>query len=126
MSGTTFLDQYSLLHFAVGILFYFWNISLVVSTVTHGAVQLLSNSKAGTNFVNNYMPQWPGGKPRADNYLNMAGDSASFTMGWLLASAIDVFGSEQGWYEKHAPSNKHASDTVQNETEKKEDVKQTV
>lgn len=97
-----FLDQYSLLHFAVGVLFYFWNISLVISTLAHATFGILGNSESGSSFVRKYIPAWPGGKPRIDNYLNLAGDSVSFMAGWGAAKALDDYGSANGWYDRHS------------------------
>ena len=86
--GKTFTDAYSLLHFAVGIIFYFWNISLTNAVLIHVAFEVLENTDSGMLFINKYFPFWPGGKPYADASINSIGDTFYFILGFLLASFI--------------------------------------
>lgn len=95
--GLLFLDQYSLLHFATGVVFYFLNISLTWSLLGHTAFELLENTNVGISLINRF-PFWPGGKPYADAPINMFGDSVAFTLGWLVAQALDWMGAK---YEPH-------------------------
>ncbi len=84
-----FLDQYSLIHMAVGILFYFWKISFILSSLTQATFMLLNNSEAGNRILGKYAPQYPNAR-KQDSWLNMLGDNMSFNFGWLLASAVDT------------------------------------
>jgi hypothetical protein len=51
--GTRFLDQYTYLHFAVGIIVYFWNISLLNWIILHTIFEFLENTKTGMKLINN-------------------------------------------------------------------------
>lgn len=100
-----FLDQYSLIHMAVGILFYFWKISFFLSTLTQATFMLLNNSEEGSKLFSRYAPQYPYTAKKHDSWINMVGDNMSFNFGWLLASAVDTSlvpaGQEKQIYEAH-------------------------
>lgn len=81
-------DQYSLIHFSVGILFFFTRISLLLSTITHATVSLLYNTDSGHEMIRKLAFWWPGSK-RPDSPYNIMGDNISFVSGWLVASAVD-------------------------------------
>ncbi len=104
--GKFFIDQYSLLHLAVGIIAYFWNISLVTSFLAHFLFELGENTKMGMNIINTYFTKgsilhWPGGKPHTDARINIVGDNIFFVFGWILARAVDLYGSSKGYYTIH-------------------------
>ncbi len=96
--GTQFADQYTLLHFAVGITAYFWNISLPLFLVIHTAFELIENTSQGMNIINRYFTLWPGGKPNPDTLINQIGDTTGALLGWISAYILDTFGTKQGWY----------------------------
>ena len=98
--GKKILDQYTLLHFAIGIIAYFWNISLKTTFIAHTLFELLENTNYGIKLINNF-PFWPGGKPRADTVQNQIGDTIGTIIGWITAKSFDNFGVSQGWYPKH-------------------------
>ena len=52
--GTKIVDQFSLLHFAVGIVVYFWDISLLLWFVLHTMFELIENTPQGIYFINHY------------------------------------------------------------------------
>ena len=79
--GKKLLDQYSYLHFAVGIVIYFWGIN-----------------------INNYIKFWPGGKPKSDSLLNMTGDTIAGMLGWISAYYIDNLGKKYNLYDLHIKS----------------------
>ena len=83
--GTQLFDQYSLLHFAVGIVAHFWGISRKVLFFSHIVFELVENTQVGMTFINSALPFWPGGKPKADSLLNMVGDTLSASLGWYCA-----------------------------------------
>ena len=56
--GLSFFDQYSLLHFAVGIVFYFWNISLTNATLLHILFEIVENTGFGMTLINTYFHTW--------------------------------------------------------------------
>ena len=86
--GLKFMDGYSYLHFAVGVVMYYWNISLVTSTILHTIFEFLENTDEGMKFINKYMKFWPGGKPYRDSFINNMGDTVFFVLGWLSAYLI--------------------------------------
>lgn len=98
--GKKLFDQYTLLHFAVGIVAYFWNISFRTTFTTHTIFELLENTTYGIKLINKF-PFWPGGKPQADTILNQIGDTIGIMTGWLFADFLDKYGVSKGWYPKH-------------------------
>ena len=99
--GDYLLDQYTYLHFASGIIAYFWNISLVQWIILHTVFEIIENTKIGVHIINKYMIFWPGGKPKADSFTNNVGDTIGALLGWLSAYGIDTVGSKYKLYEKH-------------------------
>jgi hypothetical protein len=108
--GSALLDQYSLLHAAVGVLAYFWNVPLWIATVIHVAFEIIENTQWGIRIINTYMIEtglfgspvkvgWPGEKRRADSLLNQTGDTVTFVLGWVAAWALDLAGKRGGWAE---------------------------
>ena len=96
--GTGFFDQYSLLHCAVGIVLYFWNITFSQMLLLNTVFEIVENTGVGITFINSYIPNWPGGKRYSDSYRNIFGDTVSVIFGWWIASQLDQLGSQKGWY----------------------------
>jgi hypothetical protein len=88
--GEKFIDKFSLLHFAVGIIFYYFNISLFNSIIIHTLFEIIENSKSGIIFINTKLKFWPGGKPKADTFINSIGDTVFFIFGWIVAKNIST------------------------------------
>lgn len=99
--GKYFADQFSLLHFAVGIVVYFWGVPLIAWIGLHILFELIENSEWGMNIINNWFFIWPGGKPYPDSALNITGDTLFAALGWLLAYYIDFYGDKVGLYTGH-------------------------
>ena len=99
--GQYLFDQYTLLHFSVGIVAYFWGINLPTWAFGHILFEIIENTKLGMQFINNFLFFWPGGKPKADSFLNILGDNIFGISGWLVARALDKFGVKMGWYPTH-------------------------
>ena len=95
------MDQYSYLHFASGIIAYFWNISFMVWVISHTIFEYLENTKTGVNLINKYLFFWPGGKPGSDTNINIIGDTLGAIIGWMSAYYLDKIGSLLGWYSPH-------------------------
>lgn len=98
--GDYFIDQYSLLHFAVGIVAYFFGFNFKFWFWLHAFFELVENLQPIMNFTNN-LGFWPGGKYRADSLINRFGDQVFAIIGWYLAFYIDSMGNKYGWYEPH-------------------------
>ena len=96
--GNQLLDQYSILHFATGVVAYFWGVELPTWVVAHVSFELLENTEGGMEFINSNLTWWPGGKPRADEFLNIVGDNLSAVAGWWCASQLDDLGKDRNWY----------------------------
>jgi hypothetical protein len=99
--GSQFFDQYTYLHFAVGIIVYFWNISLVYWIILHTIFEILENTQMGIHIINKYFVFWPGGKPKPDSIMNMSGDTLGAIFGWVSAYYLDRLGNKYHWYERH-------------------------
>ena len=92
--GLNFLDQFTYLHFASGIISYFWGMSLTTLVLLHTIFEIVENHPYGMKFINRYMPIWPGGKPNPDSFINSVGG----ILCWVTARGLDYLGSKQGWY----------------------------
>jgi len=99
--GNRLFDQYTYLHFAVGIIVYFWNISLINWFVLHSIFEFIENTNMGMNIINKYMVFWPGGKPKSDSIINSFGDTIGGITGWVSAYYLDKLGNKYGWYNLH-------------------------
>ena len=96
--GNQFFDQYSLLHLASGVIAYFWDVPLPHWFVAHASFEIVENTEAGMNFINNNLTWWPGGKPRKDDFINIVGDNVAALLGWYVAAKLDEAGKHRGWY----------------------------
>lgn len=82
--GVLFTDKYSLLHFASGIVAYYWNVSFVAWFIVHLIFELAENTETGMHYIRK-VKLWPGGKTHPDSWLNRAGDQFYSVLGWLVA-----------------------------------------
>jgi hypothetical protein len=83
--GVYFLDQYTLLHFASGIVANYWGISIELWILINVLFELIENTVAGVKFIDTYIPFWPGGKLRPDTLINSFSDVLFGAAGWYLA-----------------------------------------
>ncbi len=83
--GKKLFDNYSLLHFAVGVVMYFWSVPLIVAFIASEIFEWAENTSIGMNFINNYITFWPGGKPYPDSMINRVGDTISLVVGWIVS-----------------------------------------
>jgi hypothetical protein len=93
--GHSFADQFSLLHFSVGVLAYFWNVPLIASVIAHALFEYAENTPLGIRLINRFLISrgyfsWPGEKRHADSLVNMIGDTVFFAVGWACAMGLDV------------------------------------
>jgi hypothetical protein len=96
--GTKIFDQYTLLHFATGVIAYFWGISFPFFFILHTLFELVENTKQGMNFINNYFPHWPGGKPQANTIVNRIGDTIGAVIGWFTSYFLDKYSTIHHFY----------------------------
>jgi hypothetical protein len=85
--GVHFTDKYSLLHFATGIIAYYWNISFVLWFIIHLLYEYIQNTEQGINIINE-IKIWPGGKDKQDTFLNSIGDQFYALLGWVFTCFI--------------------------------------
>lgn len=86
--GLHLYDQYTLLHFSVGCIFYFWGIDLFSSIGIHTLFEIIENTHFGMKIINSFS-YWPGGKAYADSFINSVGDSIGFILGWIISYYLD-------------------------------------
>ena len=96
-------DQFFYLHFAVGIVVYFWGISLPVWLLIHTIYEIFEITPTGVKFIDTYFGKlWPGGgKHSPEPIINGIGDTLGALLGWLSAYYLDRMGEKRGWYNKH-------------------------
>jgi hypothetical protein len=88
--GRQLIDQYSLLHAAVGVVMYFFKFSLMEWTIIHILFEILENTEYGMHTINhNFKGVWPGGKNFADSFVNSTGDIIAGNIGWFIAKVVD-------------------------------------
>jgi hypothetical protein len=85
--GIRFSDKYSLLHFATGIIAYYWSVPFMAWFIIHLLYEYLENTTNGM-FLINKISMWPGGKERADSIINSIGDQFYGLLGYALAYYI--------------------------------------
>lgn len=96
--GARAFDEYSFLHFAVGIIARYWDMSPWVVFVAHVAFEWTENTHVGVAFINQYVTWWPGGKPCPDSLFNSIGDTAACMLGYATAAVVCSVGRSRGWY----------------------------
>ena len=99
--GLKIFDQYTYLHFASGIIAYFFGLPVVWWFIAHTIFELSENSSIGLYIINNYLKFWPGGKPHPDGFINMIGDTIGTLLGWLSAYGVDKIGNYYNLYQLH-------------------------
>jgi len=96
--GVYFFDQYSLLHFATGVVSYFWGFGFVETVIFHILFEIVENSPIGVYIINKYFKNWPGKKMFRDSIINSVGDTIANAAGWLAGFYLDQIGTKYGWY----------------------------
>ena len=83
--GKQLFDRFTLLHIAVGVIMFYWDISFTNTIIFHTIFELLENTDIGMKIINTHITQWPGGKSHADAPINMLGDTIGVALGWYIA-----------------------------------------
>lgn len=101
--GQQIFDQYSLLHGAVGVIAFFWNVNFLLGLALHALFEYIENTPFGMNIINKYFVgdvsfTWPGAKVEADSVANIWGDNISYIVGYLLAHLLDILGKNRKWH----------------------------
>jgi hypothetical protein len=85
--GKAWLDEYTPLHVAVGVIAYYWGVSLINLTLLHIVFELLENTEKGMELIRSF-PLWPGGKTHADSVKNQISDTLASALGWIACSQM--------------------------------------
>ena len=107
--GVKIFDQYTYIHFATGIISYFWGVSLINWIIFHTLFECLENTPRGIQFINQYFTFWPGGKPKQDTVINRIGDNIGAFIGWISAYYLDKIGHTYKWYTMNPKRGRFAS-----------------
>ena len=99
--GKNIIDQYSYLHFAVGIILFYWDIDIITAIILHTIFEIVENTKLGMHIINNYIYFWPGGKPYPDSLVNCISDTVFFILGWISALLINKLSNNLKLYNKY-------------------------
>lgn len=102
--GYQLFDQYSILHFAVGVIMFFWQFSFWIAFGLHFLFEMVENTPFGMKLINKYfvgkgMIRWPGGKYHADSVANIIGDNVSFILGFIGAQLLNHYGVKYNWHQ---------------------------
>lgn len=91
MVDTNFFDQYSLMHFAAGIIFYYIGITLEQWFWISVIFEIIENSKLTIASLNKYLFSWSSHdfKENPDTFINSFGDILFAVIGWLVAYSAD-------------------------------------
>lgn len=95
--GTQAFDQYSVLHFASGVIAYFFHVPLWAWFVINIIFEIFENSMFGMGIIQQ-ISVWPGGKPKADVPINSVCDIICCMLGWAFAYFVDYLGHKYKWY----------------------------
>nr|QBK86912.1 MAG: hypothetical protein LCMAC103_02500 [Marseillevirus LCMAC103] len=95
--GAEMFDQFSLLHFAVGVVAYFWGVGFWLFLALHILFEWAENTATGMQFIR-ALPLWPGGKSAPDTGANRAGDVLAGQLGWAAAFLLDREGKRRKWH----------------------------
>lgn len=97
--GNYLFDKFTYLHFASGIIAYFFKIKLSIWILIHTLFEIIENSSFGIYFINKYLFFWPGGKPKSDSLFNSLGDGLGAILGWLSAYFINYISDKYKLYQ---------------------------
>jgi len=103
--GKKLFDQYSYIHFFVGILSYIWGFDLTKLIIIHTVFEISENTTYGMYIINKFFYIWPGGKKKADSIENMIGDTLAAILGWLTVYYIDHMGEKSIFYKTYIRAN---------------------
>jgi len=92
--GLYFFDQYSLLHFCVGVVVYFLGIDFWTWFFIHLLFEIIENTPNGIYFIQTYLHWWPGKKLFPDSNLNKISDQFFGVSGWIFAFYFDKYGTK--------------------------------
>ncbi len=88
--GYALYDQYSLLHFSMGVIAFFWGMTLETWIIINIIYEILENTQIGYKLIRDRIKQWPGGKPSPDSKINSITDIIFGIFGYLVAKKVYI------------------------------------
>ena len=86
--GDLLFDNFSILHFTLGIGIYFLGVHWFIWLILNIIFELSENTNQGMKILDN-IQFWLGGKKKRDNHINSSGDIFSAMAGWFLSYSLD-------------------------------------
>ena len=86
--GDSIFDKYSTLHFGSGFAARSLGVRFWIWMGFHLTFEFAENTDAGMKFITENLTWWPGGKTRADDFINIVGDNISAALGWIAANKL--------------------------------------
>lgn len=87
--GKEYIDQFTILHLATGIVAYFWGFTFWGFFAVHSIFEYIENTGVIMKIINKYIKIWPGGKSHRDTFTNSVMDTVAAMLGWIIASTLD-------------------------------------
>ena len=98
------IDRNTYLHFAAGIIAYYWGFTLIEWIVVHILLDIFQRTEIGKKVTKFFLRIWPeSGDLTPESYLNILGDSTFTILGWCSAYLLDKLLQKAGLYEKPKP-----------------------
>lgn len=99
--GHQIFDQFSSLHFAMGVIAYFFGLTFWQWFFLHLLFELIQNGSKYYGYINidvGLPILQPPDTTGPDHLINSLGDQTFAMTGWILAYYIDKLGKEYNWY----------------------------
>lgn len=87
--GENYIDQYTLLHFASGVIGYYWGMGMWGMFAIHSIYEYIENTGVMMGVIEKYIRKWPGGKRHRDKFGNSVMDTVAAMIGWITAAILD-------------------------------------
>lgn len=87
--GTTFIDQYSLLHFSTGVIARFVHVPFIYWFILHFMFEYFENIPKIAMQIDK-IKWWPGGKKAPDTLINSTRDQFFAMLGWYIAHKLQI------------------------------------
>ena len=98
------VDRYTYLHFAAGIIAYYWGFTLIEWISVHIILDIFQRTELGKKVTKFILRIWPESPDlSSESYLNILGDSTFTVLGWCSAYLLDKLLQKVGLYEKPKP-----------------------
>lgn len=90
MADISFFDQYSLAHFAFGIIVYYVGLTFEQWFWLHLIFELIENGQISREIAHKYIPKFGFESATQDTIINSIGDQIFAMAGWLTGYFVDL------------------------------------